>query len=82
MIDAKMVRDIATKYIYDRCPAVVGVGKNSFFDLNSFTLRKRNHFVNVEQLAAPLLKCYQKTFILMVVLDSFNHRLTEIWTFP
>ncbi|KAJ7331283.1 hypothetical protein OS493_020073 [Desmophyllum pertusum] len=26
MIDAKMVRDIATKYIYDRCPAVVGVG--------------------------------------------------------
>lgn len=27
MVDAKMVRDIATKYIYDRCPAVVGVGK-------------------------------------------------------
>ena len=27
MIDAKMVRNIATKYIYDRCPAVVGVGK-------------------------------------------------------
>ena len=27
MIDAKMIRDVATKYIYDRCPAVVGVGK-------------------------------------------------------
>ena len=27
MVDAKMVRDIATKYIYDRGPAVVGVGK-------------------------------------------------------
>ncbi|KAM7432117.1 hypothetical protein ABFA07_017390 [Porites harrisoni] len=26
MIDAKMIRDVATKYIYDRCPAVVGVG--------------------------------------------------------
>jgi len=26
MIDAKMVREIASKYIYDRCPAVVGVG--------------------------------------------------------
>ena len=30
MVDAKMVRDIATKYIYDRCPAVVGVGKKIF----------------------------------------------------
>ena len=30
MVDAKMVRDIATKYIYDRCPAVVGVGKEIF----------------------------------------------------
>ena len=29
MVDAKMVRDIATKYIYDRCPAVVGVGKKN-----------------------------------------------------
>lgn len=29
MIDANMVRSIATKYIYDRCPAVVGVGKNA-----------------------------------------------------
>ena len=27
MIDAKMVREIASKYIYDRCPAIVGVGK-------------------------------------------------------
>lgn len=36
MIDAKMVRNIATKYIYDRCPAVVGVGKNSYFAANSF----------------------------------------------
>ncbi|XP_001631568.2 mitochondrial-processing peptidase subunit beta [Nematostella vectensis] len=26
MIDAKTVKDVATKYIYDRCPAVVGVG--------------------------------------------------------
>lgn len=27
MIDAKTVKEVATKYIYDRCPAVVGVGK-------------------------------------------------------
>merc|ERR1719402_1345820 len=26
MIDAKMVKDICTKYIYDKCPAVAGVG--------------------------------------------------------
>ncbi|KXJ11833.1 mitochondrial-processing peptidase subunit beta [Exaiptasia diaphana] len=26
MIDAKTVKEVATKYIYDRCPAVVGVG--------------------------------------------------------
>ena len=29
MIDAKMVREIASKYIYDRCPAIVGVGKEN-----------------------------------------------------
>jgi len=26
MVDAKMVKDICTKYIYDKCPAVAGVG--------------------------------------------------------
>ena len=36
MVDAKMVRNIATKYIYDRCPAVVGVGKNTLFSFSSF----------------------------------------------
>jgi predicted Zn-dependent peptidase len=25
-IDAKVIRDVATRYIYDQCPAVVGVG--------------------------------------------------------
>ena len=27
MIDAKTVREVATKYIYDKCPAVVGIGE-------------------------------------------------------
>ena len=27
MIDAQTVKDVATKYLYDRCPAVVGIGK-------------------------------------------------------
>ena len=27
MIDAKAVKAVATKYIYDKCPAVVGIGK-------------------------------------------------------
>ncbi|KAK3700692.1 hypothetical protein QZH41_015644 [Actinostola sp. cb2023] len=31
MIDAKTVKEVATKYIYDRCPAVVGVGMYSHF---------------------------------------------------
>jgi len=31
MIDAKMVREIASKYIYDRCPAIVGVGKEYMY---------------------------------------------------
>ena len=44
MIDAKMVRNIATKYIYDRCPAVVGVGKNTLFALNSFVCVIREEF--------------------------------------
>merc|ERR1719433_399137 len=26
MIDAKTIRDVATKYIYDRCPAIAGIG--------------------------------------------------------
>lgn len=33
MIDAKTVKEVATKYIYDRCPAVVGVGKTYVFVL-------------------------------------------------
>ena len=36
MIDAKMIRDVATKYIYDRCPAVVGVGKYGLLDNREF----------------------------------------------
>ena len=27
MINAKMVKEVCNKYIYDQCPAVVGVGK-------------------------------------------------------
>ena len=26
MIDAKAVKEVCTKYIYDKCPAVAGVG--------------------------------------------------------
>lgn len=44
MIDAKMVRNIATKYIYDRCPAVVGVGKDTLFAVNSFVCVIRRSF--------------------------------------
>ena len=49
MIDAKMVRNIATKYIYDRCPAVVGVGKKSwkiapYFLYFSRSVQLENHF--------------------------------------
>ncbi len=30
MIDAKTVKQVATKYIYDKCPAVAGIGKHDF----------------------------------------------------
>ena len=40
MIDAKMIRDVATKYIYDRCPAVVGVGKCGLLDNREFKQRR------------------------------------------
>lgn len=26
-VDAKVVRDVCSKYIYDQCPALVGIGK-------------------------------------------------------
>ena len=26
-VNAQVVRDVCTRYIYDKCPAVVGVGK-------------------------------------------------------
>ena len=39
MMDAKMIRDVATKYIYDRCPAVVGVGKCGLLDNREFKQR-------------------------------------------
>ena len=29
MIDAKMVKEVCNKYIYDKCPAVIGVGKSA-----------------------------------------------------
>jgi len=31
MIDAKAVKEVCTKYIYDKCPAVAGVGKLVLF---------------------------------------------------
>lgn len=39
MIDAQMVKDVCTKYIYDKCPAVAGIGTVHFFRvrLNLFT---------------------------------------------
>lgn len=33
MIDAKTVKEVATKYIYDRCPAVVAVGMYDHYQL-------------------------------------------------
>ncbi len=26
-VDAKVVRDVCNKYLYDKCPAIVGIGK-------------------------------------------------------
>lgn len=60
MIDAKMVRDIATKYIYDRCPAVVGVGKEKnvfcrFYLLRASASRARES--PISQLTRKKNKC-------------------------
>ena len=40
-VDAKTVREVATKYLWDRCPAVVAIGKynyHSFADPTSVTM--------------------------------------------
>lgn len=29
MVDAKTVREVTSKYLYDRCPAVAAIGKFS-----------------------------------------------------
>ena len=29
MIDAKAVKEIATKYIYDKCPAIAAIGEST-----------------------------------------------------
>lgn len=45
MVDAKMVRDIATKYIYDRCPAVVGVGKKILLFYKFSQILSKSNFI-------------------------------------
>ena len=35
MIDAKAVKEIATKYIYDKCPAIAAIGESTICQRNS-----------------------------------------------
>ena len=46
MIDAKVVKDVCSKYLYDRCPAVVGVGPTEAFP-DYQTIRSDMYWIKV-----------------------------------